>query len=162
MSERRGIVNPWAPSAPLRPQERKQPTPALKKDLEDIDFDEDLAIPGTYVIRAGKASFAVTSTRVRTPKDALVILAELVLALWARKPARGALEKARIGASIPGNRCNVPKRQDAASSLVAGDHAVWFGEQTLEQGALALVRVLRDGDAARVAKSFCVTPMTAA
>jgi hypothetical protein len=130
-----------------------------KIDLKDIDFDADLAIPGQYVIRSKQAAFNVVSKSVATPRDALVVLADLVLALGEAHDASEDLERAGIGAKVYETEWNAPAEGVEASKLEADDCAIWFVGVPLDRGMLTLAKVLKRPDVLSLSRSRGVTPM---
>lgn len=162
MSEkRRGIVDPWRTVDPVHAKPAAAPRTG-KKDLEDVDFDADLAIPGRYVIRSKHASFDVLSVRVRTPKDALDILAECVAELWANKYVGVALLNADMGVRTRNLMFNVPDASVPASRLEAVTSALWFCNVTLDRGLAKLAKILRSSAAAATLKKHGITVMLSA
>jgi hypothetical protein len=158
MTERRkGIVDPWRQVEPLRPPVRDRPTG--KKDLEDIDLDQDLAIPGKYVLRVMGVALAVTSTRVATPKDALDVIADCLVALWQVKGMGKALAALNIGVRTRHAMHNAPDEETKASKLANDYSAIWFIGASLEDGMAALVRLMRSSDAQPIVRKFGITPM---
>jgi len=161
MTERRkGIVDPWRQVEPLRPALRERP--AGKKDLEDIDLDGDLAIPGKYVVRVKGAAIDVVSTRVNTPKDALDVIADCLVALWQVKTFEKRLTALGIGVRTRRATYNAPNAAAATSALASNDSTIWFLEVALEDGMAALVRFMRSSDAQPTVRKFGITPMLTA
>jgi hypothetical protein len=160
MSGRKGIIDPWRQVEPLRPTLRERPEG--KKDLEDIDFDSDLEIPGKYVIRAKRVSIAVLSTRVQEPKDALDVLADCVADMWKAKGIGKALMELGIGVRTPRIMYNVPGDETPSSKLASDDSALWFTGVTLDEGMAALARLMRSSEAQPIARKHGVTPMLSA
>jgi hypothetical protein len=156
--KRRGIVDPWREVAPVRP------SPAAKNrvDLEDIDLDADLAIPGQYTIRSKHVSFSVTSVKIDTPRDALVILAMCVAALWGVKVCREDLAQAGIGVRCGRVEWNPLLPETPASTLSVEDAVIWFRQVTLDQGMLNLGRILRRSEAAETCRRHGIVVMLAA
>jgi hypothetical protein len=155
----KGIVDPWRRVEPLRPA---PPRPAPERErinIEDVDRDADLAIPGTYTIRTTHASFNITSVRVDTPKDALDILAECIIEAWRIKPLGNVLDSAGIGVRNRTYAFNVPVENEQASMLKGGESALWFVQKPLDQGMLVLARILRMPEAAAICKKHGVTVM---
>ena len=139
----RGIVDPWRKVEPLRAPPR---TPAVEReriDLDDIDRDADLAVPGRYIIRSEHACFDVTSTRVETPADALEVLADCVCTLFMNKAIGTTLIDAGIGIRFRDRAWNVPSEETPASQLTGGKAVIWFVEMPLDQGMLVLAKILR-------------------
>ena len=154
---KKGIVDPWRKVEPLRPAPRR-PAPE-KKDLEDIDLDADLVIPGHYAIRSKHASIRITHVRIEVPKDSLDVLAECVAMLWQVKPVSELLAQAGIGVRCRHSAWNMPDDETPASTLKGGNATIWFIQQTLDQGMLALAKVLRTSAAASTIKTWGVVPM---
>lgn len=130
-----------------------------KIDLKDIDFDADLVIPGQYVIRGKHAAFNVVSKNLATPRDALVILADLVVALGETHEASEDLQRSGIGAKVYETAWNAPGEGMAASKLEADDCALWFTGVPLDRGLLALAKVLKRPDVLPISRSRGITPM---
>ncbi len=154
----KGIVDPWKRVDPLRAPPRAPRTE--RKDLQDIDFDADLVVPGQYLIKSEHASVNVVHVRVEEPADALDILADCVVDLWSLKPIADALLKAGVGVRGHAGMRNVPDEETPASLLKGRDCAIWFIGETADRGMLALVRVLRLPAAANAIKKWGITPMT--
>lgn len=154
---KKGIVDPWRKVEPLRPAPRR-PTPE-RKNLEDVDLDADLAIPGSCVIRTRHASIRVSHVRVETPKDALDVLAECVAALWRSTATADALRHCGIGVRCRSGAWNMPDDATPASTLKSSNATLWFIQQTLDQGVLALAKVLRADAASAAIKKWGITPM---
>lgn len=157
---KKGIVDPWRKVEPLRQPERK-PAQASKEriDIGDIDRDADLAIPGRHVIRSEHASFQITSVRLETPKDALDVLANVVVDAWMHKAVGAALLHAGVGARYRDRAFNVPSEDVPASTLKGGNATIWFIENTIDVGMLGLARALRMPEAAAICKKHGVTVM---
>jgi hypothetical protein len=159
---RRGIVDPWRTVDPVRTPPKPEPERNGRKNLEDVDPDEELKTAGAYTIRATKISFHVVSIRVFTPKDALDVLADCIADAWAIKPLRTVLNDAGIGVRCRDRMFNVPDEGVEASKLAGEDTAIWFVEKPLEQGMLVLGRILRMPEAAALCKRHGITVMLAA
>lgn len=157
--KRKGIVDPWRQVEPLRPTVRERPEG--KKDLEDIDLDGDLAVPGKYVLRVKGSALDVISTRVETPKDALDVIADCLVALWQTKGMGKALAALDVGVRTPHATHNAPNEK-AASKLESDNSVIWFIGTSLEDGVAALVRFMRSTDAQPIVRKFGITPMLTA
>lgn len=161
MTERRkGIVDPWRQVEPLRPA----PTTRApgKKDLEDIDLDSDLAVPGKHVLRTRSAALDVVSTRVDTPKDALDVVADCVVALYQTKATSRAIAALDIGVRTRHATYNAPDDKTMASKLESDTSVIWFIGVTLDEGVAALARLMRSSAAQPVVRKFGITPMLTA
>jgi hypothetical protein len=158
--DRKGIVDPWRQVEPLRPTLRERPEG--KKDLDDIDLDADLVLPGKYVVRVKGAALDVTSTRVETPKDALDVIADCLMDLWRIKAMGKALMALDIGVRTRRGMYNVPDEHTPTSKLESANSAIWFGGTSLEEGVAALVRLMRSSDAQPIVKKHGITPMLTA
>ena len=155
---RRGIVDPWRHVEPLR--QPKVETPARERvDLEDIDLDADLAIPGSYVLRSQYVNFALTSVLISTPRDALGVLASCIVSLWATKPLREDFVLAGIGVRCGSISWNVPRPETRTSTLQTPDAIIWFKEKDLDQGMLDLGQILRRPEASSMCKKHGVVVM---
>ena len=154
----KGIVDPWKRVDPLRAPPRAPR--AERIDLQDIDFDADLVIPGQYLIKSEYASVNVIHVRVQQPADALDVLADCIVDAWTDKAISQAMLGANVGVRGHGGMRNVPDEHTAASLLRGGECAIWFIGETVDRGMLALVRVLRLPGAARAIKKWGITPMT--
>ncbi len=157
----KGIVDPWRKVEPLRKPEKKPPTQAQQDriDVAEIDRDADLAIPGRHTIRTTHASFQVISVRVETPKDALDVLANVIVDAWAHKTVSAALFHADIGVRYRDRMYNAPAEDVAASTLKGGNATIWFIGKPLDVGMLSLARALRMPEAAAICKKHGVTVM---
>lgn len=162
MSKSRGIVDPWRKVDPLlAPERAPASTPAAKEriDIEDIDLDADLAVPGRWAIRTEHVSIVVTSTRVAVPRDALVVLIECVLELTKLRGLGAALRELGVGARLGDVAWNEPGPDVVASTLKAEGCTLWFALATLDQGMLALARLLRVPEAAAACKKRGIVVM---
>jgi hypothetical protein len=159
----KGILDPWRRVEPLQPQKRSAPPSQTEErqriNIEDVDRDADLAIPGSYTIRTTHSSFHVVSVRVDTPKDALDVLADCVIEAWRIKPLGSALSVAGVGVRNRTYSYNVPVQNEQASTLKGGDATLWFVQKPLDQGMLILARILRMPEAAALCKKHGVTVM---
>jgi hypothetical protein len=155
--KRKGIVDPWREVEPLRPALRERP--AGKKDLEDIDFDADLEVPGKYVLRFKHVSFAVLSTRVHTPADSVDVLADCVTDMWKAKGLGPALTELGMGVRTRRAMYNVPGEETEASKLATEESALWFVGVTLDDGMAALARLMRSFEAQPIVRRHGITPM---
>lgn len=153
----KGIVDPWRQVEGLRPTPR--PARPERKGLDDIDLDADLAVPGTYVIRTAHASIRVSHVRVDTPRDALDVLADCLAEVRKVKPLGAAMIAGGIGVRGRTGSWNIPSDETPASTLTSSNATVWFVGQTIDQGVLALARLLRDPLAAPIAARWGVTAM---
>lgn len=159
--KRRGIVDPWRKVEPLH----RGPAPAPhegKKDLQDIDLDADLAVPGKYVIRSANACFDVTSVRVVVPRDALDVLTDCIVALWQVKTLAAMFAKANIGVRTRRVMYNVPDAETLASKLESKNSMIWFIGIPFDMGMARLARIMRSQEARAVVKTYGVTPMLTA
>lgn len=158
----KGIFDPWRKVDPLRPTPGAAPTEG-KKNLDDIDFDADLAIPGRYVIRVKGASISIESTRVATPKDALDVLVDCVVDLWQQEPVlRKALVSYGVGVRNARVMYNAPDESTPASKLESDHSAIWFASAPLDEGLADLASVLRTHTAGPIVKKHGITPMLTA
>lgn len=153
----KGIVDPWRQVEPLHPA--PAPRPTGKKDLEDIDLDGDLAIPGKYVLRMKGAALDVVSVRVETPKDALDVIADCLVVLWQVKPISRALAALGIGVRTQRATYNAPNEATPASQLASDHSMIWFIGMSLDDGVAALARLMRSSDALPIVRKFGITPM---
>lgn len=141
MSDRpKGIVNPWLVVDPARAPARRARAEG-RIDLDDIDRDSDLEIPGKYVIRTKHVAFAITSTRMETPGDALGILADLIIDAGALV-TQAVLEAAGIGARRGTRVFNAPSDGVPVSTMNVDTTTIWFARKDLDTGARALGRIL--------------------
>lgn len=152
----RGIVDPWRRVAPLRPDARARASE--RKDLKDIDLDADLAVPGRYALRFEHASIEVSHVRVETPRDALDVIAECLCDAARLTASATLLRDLKIGVRSRMTTWNVPAT--AASSIEGKTSTLWFADQTLEHGVLALARVLRSPALSPMVRKWGIIPMT--
>lgn len=157
-----GIVDPWRKVEPLRAPPRVESTRHERIDIEDIDHDADLVIPGQYTIRSAHAGFSITARGVETPADALNVLADCVAALWLDKKIATAFADAGIGVRCKRIAYNVPSEETPASKLQGGVSALWFVDQTLDIGMLAMARIFRTPAAAPLIKKYGIVIMLTA
>jgi hypothetical protein len=160
MSERRGIVDPWRQVEPLHPARRERPEG--KKDLEDIDLDADLSIPGKYVLRTRSVAFDVVSTRIESPKDALDVIADCIVAMWQIKGMGKALMALGVGVRTRRSMYNAPSGETEASKLESTNSVIWFIDVGLDEGMASLGRLMRSLDAQPIVKKHGITPMLTA
>ena len=154
-----GIVDPWKRVEPLRPTPaRPEPRPG-RKDIEDVDLDADLAIPGMYTIRSEHTSFTVVSTRVSVPKDSLDVLADCVAELFLIKKLGTALLDAGIGVKTKHVSYNIPTSDEPSSVMKGSTGTLWFIQKPLDEGLLLLGRIMRESDAVSVTKKHGITVM---
>jgi hypothetical protein len=160
MTKPKGIVDPWRTVDPVHPPARIVAPQRERINLEDIDFDADLAIPGRYVIRSTHASFDVVSVRVQAPKDALDVLGDCVADAARVRPIGNALITAGIGVRRGTMSWNPPNADEPTSSLKSEDTTLWFAHTPIDQGMLVLARILRMPEVAATCKRHGVTVMT--
>lgn len=157
--KKRGIVDPWRRVDPFVPSRAPAPQEG-KRDLDDSEWrDEDLAIPGKYIIRSKHISFDVTSTRIQVPRDALEVLADCVVELGKNKHVGIALINAAIGARSRMGTFNVPAPSVAASRLENGLIAIWFVAEPLDRGMAKLGRILRSSPALPTCRKHGIVTM---
>ena len=158
MSKPKGIIDPWRQVDKLRPSPRPAPTEG-KIDLEDIDLDADLQIPGRFVIRSEHASIDITHMRVESPRSSLDVLADCLAELRKIKPLGGAMISAGIGVRGRTGAWNVPPEGTAATVLQSTNSTMWFIGKDFNQGMLALTKLLRESVATPVVKKWGIVPM---
>jgi hypothetical protein len=158
----KGIVDPWRKVEPLRPAPQVV-TPSRKRiNLDEVDRDADLAIPGKQVLRFMHACFDVTSTRVQTASDALDVLADCIADLFSIHDISAMLTAAGIGVRCKDRMFNVPSEEESASTLKNATSCFWFVQKPLDQGVLVLARILRSPYAAPTLHRHGVTVMMTA
>lgn len=153
------MKDPWRHVEPLHPKARPARDPGERINLEDIDLDADLAIPGRWVIRSEHACFDVVHVKVERPIDALRLLAQCILEIGAIKAVAAALTGAGIGAKAAGRKVNEPAADMPASQLAGDGVAVWFVQKPLDQGMLLLARILRSPAVAPIVRKHGITVM---
>lgn len=153
---RRGIVDPWKQVEPTRPDPERE---RERLDLEDIDRDADLAIPGRQIIRSAHVSFEVTSVRAGTPRDALDVLATCIDEARMARPVAATLAAIGIGVRIADRRWNEPSAGVPSSSLTGRTAVIWFAGKTLDLGMRDLARALR-AHAAMICRKHGIVVMT--
>lgn len=159
---RKGIVDPWRTVDTVRPPVRVVTSSKERIDVAEIDFDADLAVPGRFVIRSTHACFDVLSVHVRTPKDALSVLANCIWDVRLIKPLGAELLATDIGVRCRDRTWNEPLVNVAASVLKSDDVTIWFVEKPFDQGMLALARILRKPEGMPICKRHGVTVMLTA
>jgi hypothetical protein len=108
---------------------------ARKINLDEKDLDADIRPKRTCPIRFKRCTFEICSSQIQTQDDAIQLLVECVTAL--RTVGLGpALDVERIG-SGPAD-----KRPQGCSSVGGARGAVWFLGRTLDDGTMALARLL--------------------
>lgn len=157
-----GIVDPWRKVESLRPAPPRPPRPEHEKiDIQDIDKDADLRVPGRHVIRSKHACFDVTSHRVNTPADALNVLADCLIDLSAVPTVAEMLAAAGVGVRHMNRMWNVPDATEPAARLAGGEAVIWFIQKPFAEGMLVLARILREPAAAHTLHKHGVTVMIA-
>lgn len=154
---KKGIVDPWKQVAPLRPAPR--PETSERVDLEDIDLDADLEIPGRYVLRSKHASIDIVHVRVESPRTALDVLADCLADLRKVKPLGAAMIAAGVGVRCRTGSWNIPQEGTPASILQSSNATVWFVGRDFDQGILALVKLLRESAASSTLRKWGIVPM---
>ena len=149
------MKDPWRIVDPLRPPAPEKPE---RIDLDSRDFDADLRPALSCVLRFKACSIEVLSRDLQTPRDALEVLAKLVLELKkAKAPLTGV--RAKWGKVMT----DVPPANTVSSRLECDDVCLWFENASLDVGALALTRALikigRDVKLSPILKRHGVTPM---
>jgi hypothetical protein len=131
------LKDPWR----ITPADDKKRAAAPARDkskkinIEENDFDADIRPKRTCPIRFKRCTFEVRSSEIQNQADALRILTECVTAL--RSVGLGpALDQEGIGAGPAASR------PAGASSFADTNHAVWFKGRTLDDGTLALAKIL--------------------
>lgn len=153
----KGIVDPWRKVEALRPKPKQ---PAHDKiDLDEIDRDADLAIPGRYVIRAEHSSIQISHVRIETPKDALDVLADCLVEIRKVKQLGIMMMGLGIGVRSRTGAWNIPPDDKAASTLKSSNATIWFVARTIDQGMLDLAKLLREPLARPIVAKWGVTPM---
>jgi len=159
----RGIVDPWRSVDMLRPAPAPAPVSTRKKiNLDEIDHDADLAIPGKYALRFKHVCFNMTSVRIHVSGDALDVFADCVSDLYTVRVLADLLKDAGIGVQRPGREWNVPAPEVPASTLKSKTACLWFIGETLDIGTLALARVMRSPHAAAALRRHGVVVMLTA
>lgn len=157
-----GIVDPWRKVDPLRPAPPRPAPPAHEKiDIQDVDKDADMRVPGRYVIRSPHACFDVTSHRVVNPGDAVEVLADCLIALSGVAPVAQMLAAAGVGVRRGDRAWNVPDDAEPSSTLEGGAAKLWFAQKPSAEGMLVLARILREPAAAHALHEHGVTVMIA-
>lgn len=154
-----GIVDPWRLVDPVRAPPRPRPAERTQIDLDEIDHDADLAIPGQYTIRSRHACFHISSTRIEMVSDALDVLADCIAELYGNKTLGIALEAAGIGVRTKSGAWNTPSDDESASVLKSDDAIIWFIRKPADQGMLSLARILRSPIATPTLRKHGVTVM---
>lgn len=154
---KKGIVDPWKMVQPLRPPPREERGERL--DLDDIDLDADLEIPGRYVIRSKHASIDIHHVRVDSPRSALDVLADCLAELRKIKPLGAAMIASGIGVRCRTGAWNIPPDGTPASLLQSTNATVWLVGKDIDQGILALVKLLRESAASSTLRKWGIVPM---
>lgn len=158
MSKPKGIVDPWRQVDRLRQPPRVEPT-SSKINLEDIDFDADLQIPGRHIIRAEHASIDITHVRVDSARASLDVLVDCLAEMRKVKPLGSSMISVGIGIRGRHGAWNVPPDGTEATVLQSSDSTLWFLGKNFDQGMLALVRLLRETAAVPIVKKWGIVPM---
>jgi hypothetical protein len=130
------VKDPWRLDPQAEKKKRKPAAePTRKINLDEKDLDADIRPKRTCPIRFKRCTFEICSSEIATQDDAMRLLAECVVAL--RAAGLGpALDADNIGAGP------TDKRPTGASSIASTKCAVWFRGKTLEEGTLALAKLL--------------------
>jgi hypothetical protein len=156
-----GIVDPWRTVDVLRPTP-VVPSPAAGRrriNLDEIDHDADLAIPGQQVLRFEHASFNVTSKRIKTSTDAFHVLVNCVADLSLLRSVAEALQDAGIGVRVRNRTWNMPSTPERVSTLQCETSCLWFSETTVDGGTHRLARIMRSPPAAPALRQHGITVM---
>jgi hypothetical protein len=162
VTKKRGIMDPWLTVEPLHKAPTPMPSPKDRIDPSEIDFDADLAIPDNQTIRSAHVCFAVSSVGMKTPSDALNVLAHCIAELYNDRVVGTALTTAGIGVRISDGMWNVPSENAPAGVLQGRDAVIWFIQKTVDQGMLILARILRAPTAIPVLRRYGITIMLTA
>lgn len=159
---KKGIVDPWRTVEPVRPVIRPTRPERKRINIDEIDHDADLVVPGRHVLRSTHACFDITSTRIQTEGDALDVLATCVATLF-RIPAMAAMLKdGGVGVRCPDYMWNVPSEDIPASTLRSESSALWFAHKPLDQGMLTLAKTLRSHLAVETLRRYGIVVMMTA
>jgi len=149
------VKDPWRVVDPLRPQ---APEKSERIDLDQRDVDWDMRPSLSCVLRFKACSIELSSRDLQSPRDALEMLAKLVLELKkAKAPLPGI--RAKWGRVMT----DVPPANIVCARLECDDVCLWFENVTLDIGALTLTRALikfgRDAKLSPILRRHGVTPM---
>ncbi len=158
------MKDPWRVVDPLKELQRPRPDPDKPSKIDgpgDKDMDADWQPHRSCFLRFKSCSIEVCGPDLQTPRDALAKLARCLQDLW-RGGQRARLDEIGVAAMT---RSLVTKTVDttATARLSCEDVTISFVNQTLDQGALTLVRFLiemsRKPATAAVLKKHGITPM---
>ena len=137
---KKGIVDPWRVTTPLRPAKEEPPKTGQRINPSDIDLDAELRITQYYVLRSSQGSVRVDSKQIATENDAIKHLVECFFRLVATHKHGPLFKEAGIGFALLEQTWNVPVTPLAA--VKTDEAALYFAKHGFEQGMLALVQVL--------------------
>ena len=160
------MKDPWRIVDPVKEQRRPRPDPDKPARIDgpgDRDMDADWQPHRSCFLRFKSCSIEVCGPDLQTPRDALAKLAHCIQDLW-RAGQRDRLREIGI---VAATRNSVTETLDIsvtpAARLSCEDVALSFVMQTLDEGALKLVRFLiemnRRTATAAVLKKHGITPM---
>lgn len=158
-----GIVDPWRTVDLLHPTPAvKSTTPARRRiNLDEIDRDADLAIPGRHVLRFQHVCFNISSTRIKTTTDAFHIISDCVADLSQLRQVAEALQREGIGVRTRGRSWNIPEATVPASTLECESSCLWFANVTVDVGTRLLARIMRSPLAAPALRQHGIIVMLA-
>lgn len=151
------MKDPWRIVDPLVP-----PKESTRIDPNDRDVDWDFKPQQSCVVRFKACAIEVTSREIETERDALEALAKCILDL---KKAQFRSEAVIVDTYAKYGQVmwDVPARDIVCARLECEGVMVWFANETIDRGALRLVRALirasRLPKLAPILKKYGVTPM---
>lgn len=145
---KRGIVDPWKINEPLQVPKPKVAPAAGKKNLAEIDFDADIQPARSCVFRSAHASIEVANNKVTNENDALRDLVRCLFSVLELVDGPGLFDEHNIGFRLSDRQFDPPTTLAGSAYLMTkADYtphaAIYFRNQSFDQGVLRLVRILR-------------------
>lgn len=171
-TKKRGIVDPWKVVSPLKePPPPKAPEKGEKVNLADVDMDADIRPSQRCVFRGKHSSIEVMGKDVYSENDGLKNLVRCLYDIFTLcDDGKELLDEQNIGFqygthhhALPGEE--VPSAKLKTTPDYAPSSIVVFREQTIDDGLLRLVRLLRKvqrrpgSTGEDILKKWGVTPM---
>jgi hypothetical protein len=130
------VKDPWRIVDPLTP-----PKESTRIDPSDRDVDWDFRPHQSCVVRFKACAIEVSSRDIETERDALEVLAKCVLDL---KKAQFRSETIIVDTHAKYGQVmwDVPPKDTPSARLECEGVVIWFANETIDRGALRLVRAL--------------------
>ncbi len=156
--KRKGIVDPWRVTTPLRPTEKKTPPPGQKINPGEVDFEADIRESGRYIFTGTHGSVEVCKRGLVTADDGLKLLVQCLFEVLEQDEGPDLLEEAGLGIVLNTREFDKPTADIPHASLTGPGIGLYFLRQTYDHGMLRLVRLLRKTNL-NILTKWGVTPM---